>query len=280
MIFVNDAFYAHLFEVLNLHMRFLRIMVLLAMSFGLPAEIIIAFFIIVLTIGVFVILIIARLFFKKLTYKRIFVVSVSIFALSIIVLFITEKISNFIKSPMIVRKYQIEGDYVINRKMFPGKNCDWQYEHYTLRIDKDILYLNVFNNNKLIRIYERPVFYIDKGKHTFIEFYNYRKIDYEVYKEIESYNFDTVVEKYRDDLNPDQIHIREQIEKDINSIQGILYDSIFKVKRDSAIYYVNHHMLIQNPVLHADPFKFNIILQSTKYGNMFFIKGTRKEKYK
>jgi len=254
-------------------------MILLAMAFGPPIEILIVFLMITLMIGIFIFLIIARLFFNKLTFSRILLISIIAPVLLITVLFVGKKIYDFINSPMSVRKYNIEGDYVINRKMFSGKNCDWQYEHYTIHIDRDTLYLNILNNSKLIKTYKRPIFYVRRGKHTFFEFHNYWQIRFAALKEIENYSFDYIDDKYIDNMNPDQTYIREQIEKETDSIRTILYDSIVAIKRDSAIHYVEHHMLKLNPLLHADPFMFNVVLRSTKYGNMFFRKGKWKEEY-
>ncbi len=246
---------------------------LLAMSLGPPLEVIIPFFIVILTISAFVILTIFRFFFKKLTFKRIALISIGTPVIIILSTLIIEKVIDFVKSPMTIRKYNIEGDYVINRGLFSGKNCDWQFEHYTLRIYKDTLYLKVFNNRKLVNIYKRPIFYTDRGKHTFFEFYNSRQIDFDTQQVIDKYNFDYIADKYMDNMNPDQTFIMEKIEHETDSIRSILYDSIVTVKTDSVVRYADHHMLRLNPLLHADPFSFNIVLQSTKYGNVFFTKG-------
>ena len=255
-------------------------MILLALSLGPPLEMIITFFIFILAICIFIVLTIFRLLKKKLPFKIIILISICSPVLLILAVLIAERIYDFFKSPMTVRKYNIEGDYVINRKMFPGKNCDWQFEHYTLHIDRDTLCLNILNNSKLIKTFKRPIFYIDRGKHTFFEFYNYQQIDSDAQKEIDNYDFDSIAEKYRDSMNPDQAYIMERIEIETDSIRAIMYDSIVTIKRDSAYCHINHHLLKQNPLLHADPFNFNIVLQSTKYGNMFFTKGNRNEKYK
>ena len=128
-------------------------MIILALSLGPPLEMIITFFIFILAICIFIVLTIFRLLKKKLPFKRIILISICTPVLLILALLIAERIYDFFKSPMTVRKYNIEGDYVINRKMFPGKNCDWQFEHYTLHIDRDTLCLNILNNSKLIKTF-------------------------------------------------------------------------------------------------------------------------------
>lgn len=247
------------------------------MSFGPPVELIIAFFLLISAIVIFLILLIARVFLKKLTFKKIGFVSIMTPIILGFLLLIAKEIDDFIKSPMTVRKYHINGDYVINRELFKGKNADWQYEHYKLKIKKDTLFLTTIEKGVEIKTYKRPIDFIRKGKHTFIEFYNYREINSNIRKELDTYSFDTIVEKYRDDMHPDQTFLRNLINNEIDSVRKVLYDSILEFKIDSAKYYVDHHMLTENPLLHADPFEFNIVLRSTEYGNMFFIKGKWKE---
>jgi len=216
---------------------------------------------------IFAILSLIKIFYKKITWKFILKVTILFSFVSLFLLLVAESIYTFCTRPMTVRKYNIGGNYVINRDFFKGKNTGWQYEHYWIKISDDTLYLNIMNNNVLIKTYKRPIIYIEKGKHTFIEFYDTISLRH-------AYSYEReIVRNSRMEGNPYYRPYRETIDTlKIKEFVNVS-DSVFVTRLDSVKQIGNHHMLEKNPLLHADAFSFNVVLQSTKYGNMFFKKG-------
>ncbi|MEM6717851.1 MAG: hypothetical protein AAF611_00915 [Bacteroidota bacterium] len=171
---------------------------------------------------------------------------------------------------MTVKKYHLDGNYVINRNLFKGPNTDWQYEHYRLSIKNDTLVLIVMNNGKIIKTYEKPISYTTKGKHTFFCFSKATR--FPRIKHVFPFDMKDAVENFINENCQDSMvssayeyKLQKEFSKRIN-------DSIYKVTMDSIDKFPGHHMLKFNPVLHADPFSFNIVLRSTRYRNMFFVK--------
>lgn len=165
----------------------------------------------------------------KLSYWGILEIIIFKIPITLAVIFIIGYLANiFFTSPMTVRKIHLESNYIIDREMFKGKDADWQYNHYALKIDEDTLYLRILNNNRIIKTFKKHIFYVDIDKHRFITFQEGQYSDeFMESKEIDRLSLDTS----------------------------------------------KHHMLRLNPKLMSNPFSFRIILQSTKYGNMFFKKG-------
>ncbi len=195
-------------------------------------------------------------------YKNSFLFPIILYG-TVAILYLT---IDFVTSPMTVHMSDIEGEYIINTDIFKGKDADWQYEHYWLKVKNDTLYLNVMNNGELIRTYKRRVYQTWKKKHEFIEFYDEWQ--------------------FRGEEVP---YVRINTNKDTNNVFKTRGDTtyLYRTVKDSVFYYkmlkaneLEHHMLKLNPLLSADPFMFNLILRSTKYGNMFFKKGKWKKNKK
>ena len=219
----------------------------------------ISFFIFVFIITLIVLLAV-KYHIKELS--RQFIINTSFLVpISLVVLFFTIRlIHNFYTSPMKVNNSDLEGDYVINTDMFKGSNADWQYQHYWLKIKYDTLYLNVMNNGKLIKIFKKKVYKTRRNKHEFIEFYDKYQLDREEVRYARVYirdNYDIILKDPSDTI----IRSYETV------TDSVFYSRVQKANEGE------HHMLKLNPLLHADPFMFNIVLRSTKYGNMFFRKG-------
>jgi hypothetical protein len=190
-------------------------------------------------IGVFIIISIFKIFIRKLSWRRI--ITLTILSPGIICLAVVAH--EFFTSPMKVTRFRLQGNYVINRDLFKGEDTNWQYEHYWIKIKGNIMYLNVMNNGKLIRRYKKPIRYSKDGKHIFLEFDRNKTF---LIKTKEQYN---------------SIKTQKQNEE----LEFVWDESHYNSE--------NHHMLTKWPKLHADPFRFNIVLQSEKYKNMFFTKG-------
>ena len=238
-------------------------MLMSAFGFRISLEFILATCALVLGICAFVVLVLLRKRTKRLDWTTILTITFGIPLVigGIIILF--SYVHSFVTTPMKVGRWSIQGNYTINRDWFKVPNADWQYEHYRMRISNDTLYLNVMNDGKLIKEYRRVFHYIPWGKHTFIEFYS----EYELHT--------AAWHQVRDSLMAldDVAYARFQEQSDTENLEALLSDSLFNVTLDSAKRVGGHHMLRLNPMLHADPFSFNVVLRSTRYGNMFFRKG-------
>jgi hypothetical protein len=219
------------------------------MYFG-AKEIIFTLLFLVCCFSVAVVLGIIKIFYEKITWKFIGIACILFPFGSFLLLYSGAAVYDFIKKPMTVRKFNIEGDYVINRDFFKGENSDWQYEHYRLKIKNDTLYLSFINNGAVVKTYKRPVTYVSKGKHTFIEFYcinDFRTADTTFVEKIDGSEYycpvdDTVYVGYETHTKKVQVP-----------------DRIFKTRLDSIKKIGNHHALENNPLLHADAFSFNVV---------------------
>lgn len=187
---------------------------------------------IILSVILFFILIITRIFIK-FSFKKMLFLAMAIPIITLTLLCFVRSVFVFFNSPMTVKKYHLQGEYVINRKMFKGKNADWQYKHYRMSIYKDTMYLHILNHGKEIKRYKKKIKYLypyHRGHsvrdHTFLAF----------------------------DDKP-------------------IYVPDYQNKEEMKMY----HLLNKDPMLMANPFSFNIILVSEKYGNMFFTHGKWKE---
>lgn len=199
----------------------------------------------ILTIIGSFILYLLKIFFRRITWlltlrlSFFFTISLGVFIFSY----------EFMSRPMMVTKHKLQGKYVINRKLFKGKNADWQYTHYWLEIKQDAMYLHVMDKGKEIAQYKKEIHYCRVKKHTF-------------------FFFDINTENTNDDNITDEDRLRAPIELE--------YEKTEKVYTAST-----HHMLSFRPRLNAYPLYFNVVLHSSKYGNMFFRKGRwRNRKFK
>ena len=238
-----------------------------AMSFGPPIGLIISAILIVILIFTFLVLMLIKLINNNLRWRFILLTTFLVPIVILVMGLVYNLLFEFVTSPMKVKRSDIEGDYVINTSLFKGENADWQYEHYWIRIKKDSLYLKVMNEGKLIGTYKKKIKYSWKsGGHRFFEFYN----DY-------SFRTDKIVYIRNKDLEKFKTGFYESLPDDTVYITQYVTDSVLH-SRILEAYPNEHHMLKLNPLLHADPFMFNVVLRSTKYGNMFFRKGKWKNK--
>ncbi|MEM6687050.1 MAG: hypothetical protein AAF617_14815 [Bacteroidota bacterium] len=220
----------------------------------------------------FIILLYIDQFLKKIGRKRmLYIILLSPFVVYVSIKSI-DKIDRFLKSPMTVKKKHLEGDYVINRNLFKGPNADWQYEHYRLSIKDNELVLTILNNGHIIKKYRKPIYGITKGKHDFIMFYNDWRLYRSSEKAADKYDLDTMALDSLMKSDSLGSFTEDQIKAEKRKIKNAICDRIYTAKKDSIHGLTKHHMLKLNPLLHADPHSFNIVLRSTKYGNMFFIK--------
>jgi hypothetical protein len=69
-------------------------------------------------------------------------------------------ILDFFNTKTELKKDDIQGSYIINRKKCPGKQADWQYNHYRFKITEDNkIYFYITENKSIIKTIEGTVEY-------------------------------------------------------------------------------------------------------------------------
>ena len=110
----------------------------------------------------------------------------------------------------ILEKKDFYGQYIVDRNYFPGKQADWQYNHFRFEIkDNDSIYFYVTQNERIVKSF---------------------------------YGTITTLTSY----SSDRIIIRMQ--------------------------QPSHHILATNPTVYRSAWRFCLVFDSKKYGNMFFHK--------
>jgi len=99
-------------------------------------------------------LLLGWLFTKKKIYGKIvlllFGAVVSLVTLSVTVRFLTSKTS--------LKKEHFYGSYIIDRSYFPGKQADWQYEHFRFDIkENDSIFFYVTTQEKIWKVYKGTI---------------------------------------------------------------------------------------------------------------------------
>ena len=76
----------------------------------------------------------------------------------VIVVVIGLLVNNYFTKPMHVEHADVYGDYVINRDMYPGKQADWQYNHYRFTIKENgNIYFYETENDQIIKTYQGTI---------------------------------------------------------------------------------------------------------------------------
>ena len=98
---------------------------------------------------IFIILLLLR-FLKIIKTSYLTILNYSFWTVMTLTVFLifASFIADFLKKSMCVRKYNLEGNYVIDKEMFNKENALWQYNHYSLNVTEDSLYLIIYNDNK------------------------------------------------------------------------------------------------------------------------------------
>ena len=101
-----------------------------------------------------VILIIAGLITRKKTFARLLgLVWLGVFGI-VVMSFIVQAFTD--KKEL--KKKDYYGKYVINREYFPGRQADWQYDHFQFEIKKDdSIFLYATNGNEVLKTYRGTI---------------------------------------------------------------------------------------------------------------------------
>lgn len=118
------------------------------MGFGF--SLLMVFIIFPLTIGLLLAWAITR---KKIAGKMLLFLWLGIFGL----VFLSISL-NWIFSKTVLSKSDFYGEYIIDRTYFPGKQADWQYNHYRFKIvENDSIYLYETDNEKVRDTYKGTI---------------------------------------------------------------------------------------------------------------------------
>ena len=83
------------------------------------------------------------------------------FAIGILFIGIVWTIS-FLKQKMTLDKTDYYGEYIIDRNYFSGKQTDWQYNHFRIKItDTDSIFLYVTEKQRIIKTYKGTITTVD-----------------------------------------------------------------------------------------------------------------------
>jgi len=144
---------------------------------------------------------------KKIIFGKILGMAWLILIGLIMLVLVTQKLT----SKKILKKKDYYGQYVIDRSFFPGKQANWQFQHFYIDIKpNDSIYLNLVDNGKVSKTY--------KGVFSTVAIYESERLAIQM----------------------------EQ---------------------------PTHHILASNPTTYRSSWSFYLVFNSTKFGNMYFVKG-------
>ncbi|HTN17829.1 MAG TPA: hypothetical protein VL092_09130 [Chitinophagaceae bacterium] len=93
-----------------------------------------------------------------LTRKKMFGTILGWIWLGIFGLILLSGIVQWLTAKTELKKKDYYGQYVINRDYFPGKQADWQYEHFRFEIkENDSLYFYVTDKEKILKTYKGTI---------------------------------------------------------------------------------------------------------------------------
>lgn len=147
------------------------------------------------------------------------------------------------KSPTIVTKNRLYGNYIIDTTYFRGKNANWQYHHFKIKIEQDSLKL-IIKKNKFQRTIAKKTYPILIEESSFFIFHD-----------------DYYSDKYISDPNSKKYYFSNYTTwEQFKRSDSLINDSL------------THHIIKINPSILLKPHDFILIFFSTKYGNMYFKK--------
>lgn len=131
---------------------------------------------------IIIILSIIFLIIGGISKKSIFFEITGVVWLFILVLILFVGIVNLLTPSNDLEKEDYYGEYIIDRNYFSGKQADWQYNHFRLKItEKDSIFLFITEKEKILKTYkgsittvkpynsERLVLQMEKPTHHIIE---------------------------------------------------------------------------------------------------------------
>ncbi|MFD2288576.1 hypothetical protein GJU39_10825 [Pedobacter petrophilus] len=92
------------------------------------------------------------------TKKRLYGKILGLFWTAILLLIITSSTWAWFTAKKVLKKEDYYGEYIINRDYFPGKQADWQYDHYRFEIKRnDSIFFYVTDRDKILKTFRGKI---------------------------------------------------------------------------------------------------------------------------
>ena len=86
--------------------------------------------------------------------KRVFGKILGLIWITILLLVFAQKICMWSTAKKILKKEDYYGEYIINRDYFPGKQANWQYDHYRFEIkENDSIFFYLTDREKILKTF-------------------------------------------------------------------------------------------------------------------------------
>lgn len=93
-----------------------------------------------------------------ITQKKIFGKTIGLVSIMLLCLVVLSGILRICMSKKVLSKGDYYGTYVIDKDLVPGKQADWQYDHYRFEIKhNDSIYFFVTNKNRILQTYSGKI---------------------------------------------------------------------------------------------------------------------------
>jgi hypothetical protein len=126
----------------------------LAIVFVFPVFFLVTLLILVYNIG------------KNKRIVRLILISWGVVVSSVFSLIAVESVTKFFTEKKQLERNDIYGSYVIDRPMYPGKQSDWQYNHYKFEITtQDSFKLYYMEKGRIVKTYKAKVKFLDGYKY-------------------------------------------------------------------------------------------------------------------
>ncbi|MDY0905531.1 hypothetical protein [Pedobacter sp. CFBP9032] len=90
--------------------------------------------------------------------KRVFGKILGLIWITILLLVFAQKIWMWSTAKKILKKEDYYGEYIINRDYFPGKQANWQYDHYRFEIkENDSIFFYLTDREKILKTFRGKI---------------------------------------------------------------------------------------------------------------------------
>ena len=102
-----------------------------------------------------------------ITRKKVFGKIIGYFWLCIVSLILFGILFKFLTDKKVLKRKLYYGEYIIDRSYFPGKQADWQYNHFRFEINEDnSIYFYVTEKDKIVRTYRGTITTTDPNQYA------------------------------------------------------------------------------------------------------------------
>ncbi len=90
--------------------------------------------------------------------KKIFIKTIGWILIAVFSLIVVSGITRILTAKKVLSKDDYYGTYVIDRDIIPGKQADWQYNHFRFEIrDNDSIYFYVTDKDRILQTYKGKI---------------------------------------------------------------------------------------------------------------------------